>query len=54
MVLHMRKLISVLIALIMLMSAAPVFAEEVQQTEEVLQTEGTLQTEKNQDDAAES
>ena len=50
----MRKLISVLIALIMLMSAAPVFAEEVQQTEEVLQTEGTLQTEKNQDEAAES
>ncbi|MDO4471616.1 MAG: hypothetical protein Q4C17_00445 [Bacillota bacterium] len=43
-----------LIALIMLMSAAPVFAEEVQQTEEVLQTEGTLQTEKNQDEAAES
>ena len=34
MVLHMRKLISVLMALIMLMSAAPVFAEEVQQTEE--------------------
>ena len=54
MVLHMRKIISVLIALIMLMSAAPVFAEEVQQTEEVLQTEGTLQTEKNQDEAAES
>lgn len=34
MVLHMRKIISVLIALIMVMSAAPVFAEEVQQTEE--------------------
>ena len=50
----MRKLISVLIALIMLMSAAPVFAEEVQQTEEVLQTEGTLQTEKIQDEAEES
>lgn len=54
MVLHMRKIISVLIALIMLMSAAPVFAEEVQQTEEVLQTEGTLQTEKIQDEAEES
>lgn len=54
MVLHMRKLISVLIALIMLMSAAPVFAEEIQQTEEVLQTEGTLQTEKIQDEAEES
>ena len=54
MVLHMRKLISVLIALIMLMSAAPVFAEEVQQTEEVLQTEGTLQTEKIQDESSES
>ena len=50
----MRKIISVLIALIMLMSAAPVFAEEVQQTEEVLQTEGTLQTEKIQDEAEES
>ena len=54
MVLHMRKLISVLIALIMLMSAAPVFAEQVQHTEEVLQTEGTLQTEKIQDESEES
>ena len=36
MVLHMRKIISILIALIMLMSAAPVFAEEVQQAEETL------------------
>lgn len=33
MVLHMRKLISVLIALIMMMSAAPVFAEEVFENE---------------------
>ena len=63
MVLHMRKLISVLMALILMVSAAPVFADteecmdsqvqvEVQKTDETSQVEVTEEPESQQEEAA--